>query len=200
MKDSCNPVHDIFNSQHFIAKRFPDSCIKSIFRITFGVTAILILLIATQIKASGIKGFRNSKMNFKELPSCNSEFQLPDCTMSAGIPSLKSNIETPGFEKSGITAWIGLTARNLDAKNEQESYIIFNPESTDGFDLLFDAEFIPGYGPGFYSIAGNERLSTNSIPSLTSETEINFVFLPNQGSNFEIEASGLDLIESPVFL
>jgi len=95
---------------------------------------------------------------------------------------------------------MSLTVRNTSTGNARESYIFINSESTFGFDQMYDTEYEQGSGPGFHSIAGNEKLRTNSIPQLNSETEINFVFIPNHGSNYEIEASGLDLIESPVYL
>jgi hypothetical protein len=105
-----------------------------------------------------------------------------------------------GFNEKSVLGWIGLTALNTSSNSTQESYIIINPEATSGFDLLFDLEYLPGDGPMFYSLAGNEKLTTNSLPSLSAETEINFVFIPNQEGNFEITASGLDMIEEPVFL
>jgi hypothetical protein len=102
--------------------------------------------------------------------------------------------------QKSIIGWIGLTLTNSDAGNSLESYVIINPDATTGFDMLYDLEYQPGKGLQFYSLAGQEKLSTNSLPSVSAESEINFVFLPEQGTNYSIEASGLELIEEPVFL
>jgi hypothetical protein len=119
--------------------------------------------------------------------------ELPDQTIVPGDNS-------PKITKKGASGWIGLAARNIAKGNLQESYILIIPEATTGFDPMFDSEFIPGDGPRFYSLSGGEKLSTNSLPSLSAQTEIDFVFVPNQGNEFEIEATGLEMILDPVFL
>lgn len=103
-------------------------------------------------------------------------------------------------QKAFISSWIGLTARNLDEGNSQESYIIINPSSTAGFDLMYDSRFLPGSGPVFYSMAAEEKLSTNCIPDFSSQSAIPFVFIPNGEGSFDIEISGVELIQEQVIL
>lgn len=105
-----------------------------------------------------------------------------------------------GNIKNDVYGWMALTAKNVNADNLQESYIFLNPESTSGFDLQFDAVYSQGDGPRFYSIAGGKALFSNDIPSLTDQTEIQFIFIPNNGTDFQIEASGLEMMPLPVFL
>ena len=67
---------------------------------------------------------------------------------------------------------------------------------------MYDGEFLAGYGPQFYSVAENEKLSTNSLPEFSEETVIPFNFIKNEGTNFTIEATGSETLEpaATVFL
>jgi M6 family metalloprotease-like protein len=109
--------------------------------------------------------------------------------VSSPLPFYKNTFE-------GIT----LKAVNLTEGNAQESRIIVNPAATPEFDLMYDGEFLAGYAPQFYSISDNERLSTNSIPEITKQTEIMLGFVKNNGSDFRIEASGLETLQTKAFL
>ena len=62
-----------------------------------------------------------------------------------------------------------------------------NEQSTEGYDYQYDSHFLPLYAPQFYSQAGSEKLSTNSLPILTMETMIPFGFVKNNASSFSIE-------------
>lgn len=81
-----------------------------------------------------------------------------------------------------------------------ECYIIVNPASTSGFDMMYDLRFLPGSGPVFYSMAADEKLSTNCIPNFTSQSSIPFVFIPDGDGSFDIEISGVELIQEQVIL
>jgi hypothetical protein len=106
----------------------------------------------------------------------------------------------PTLNEKSFSGWIGLTASNLENGNSQDAYIFLNNEATDGFDVLFDGKFKRGNGPVFYSQSGYEQLTTNSIPSFSENVQIEFVFKPEEEGEFQIEASGLDLVESQVFM
>ena len=119
--------------------------------------------------------------------------QVSTGTGSLTIPEDKRTHSAQPFFKSATSA-IKLTAYNIDAGNAQESMVSFNPLATEGFDLMYDGEYLPGYGPEFHSAAGNVNLSTNNLPELTTSTTIPFAFKPNTGTAFRIKAEGTESI------
>jgi hypothetical protein len=125
--------------------------------------------------------------------------QVVSGTGSLTLPASKREHSTQSFYKSAEQG-IKLIVRNIDLGNAQESAISINPEATTGFDLMYDGDFLAGYGPQFYSLAGNEKLSTNSLPELPIETGISFVFIPNEGNNFRFEASGFESLGATIWL
>ncbi len=118
--------------------------------------------------------------------------QVSSGTGSLTIPASARTHSSDAFYKSGENAKIMLTAKNLDHPSAQESVISTNPLATEGFDLEYDSDFLAGYAPQFYSVAGSDKLSTNCLPVLTPETVIPFNFIKNEGTNFAITASGLE--------
>jgi hypothetical protein len=94
--------------------------------------------------------------------------------------------------KSDEIKQFALTVRDIEGATAQTSNIRINPEATSDFDFLYDGEFVALYAPQFYSIAGENKLSTNSLPEVTNETVINFGFVKNDGSQFKIEAEDLE--------
>lgn len=120
-------------------------------------------------------------------------------TGSLTLPASKRTISAQPFLKSQEQR-IMLIARNLDAGNAQESTILFREGSSNEFDPNSDGEFLPGYGPQFYSVAGTEKLSTNCLPGYTGETSIPFQFIANQGTNFSIEALQIQNFSDVVYL
>jgi hypothetical protein len=131
-------------------------------------------------------------------------FELQSKTLSTGeFPeqdplSRYSNLQP--HLKQGLGCWIGFSAIDLTANTLQECYIIINPESTDGYDVQYDAAFVPGEGPVFYTESNGARLSTNSIPELSTHTQIKFIFSPNTNGAHRIEVFGLELIQDQVYL
>jgi hypothetical protein len=120
-------------------------------------------------------------------------------TGSLTIPAAKRSHSSVPFYKSTLPA-IMLKAISLSEGNAQESRIAVNPLAQEGFDLMFDSEFLGGYAPVFYSIVNGEKYSTNTIPVIDDKTEIPFVFVKNEGSNFRIEISGTETLETKAFL
>lgn len=127
--------------------------------------------------------------------------QVSSGTGSLKLPAAKRAHSSQGFYKSSVPH-LQLVARNTTVGNAQESNIVFNPDATTSFDLMYDGEFLAGHGPQFYSVAGNEKLSTNSLPEFSEETVIPFNFIKNEGTNFTIEATGIETLEpaATVFL
>ena len=118
---------------------------------------------------------------------------------SLTIPASARVHSSQAFYKSSDQKMI-LTARNLDFGSAQESVVENNPNSTNGFDLEYDGEFLTGYAPLFFSEADNVHLSTNSLPLISSTTEIPFTFVKNEGTNFSIEAVGASTLAPEVWL
>lgn len=102
------------------------------------------------------------------------------------IPSI-SRVHSSGWYKSAKELRYLLLASEQDDNSAQESQIHINPSATVGFDFDYDSRFLQGYGPQFYSINGDEKLSTNSLPSLNNTDVIPFGFIKNQAENFKIE-------------
>lgn len=106
---------------------------------------------------------------------------------SLTIPASKRDHSSLDFYKSGAsTSRFLLTASTFDGESAQQSNLFVNPEATEVFDLLFDSEFLAGYAPQFYSIAGDIKLSTNTLPSLPDDAIIPFGFVKNEATQFNI--------------
>ena len=125
--------------------------------------------------------------------------QVSSGTGSLTIPAAKRAHSSQPFYKSTFPSLI-LIARNTSAGNAKESSVYFNPDATPGFDLMYDGDFLAGYGPRFYSVAGSEHLSTNSLPDVGGTVQIPFDFIKNEGTNFTIEAESISGITGPVIL
>jgi hypothetical protein len=113
-------------------------------------------------------------------------------TGSLTIPAASRTHSLQPFYKTSGYPVLKLFAHNIDYPSFQESQVRFNPDSEKGFDPQYDGEFLAGYAPFFYSVLAGEKLAVNSMPSLTSDTEVPFTFVKNEGSNFKIEAQGTE--------
>jgi autotransporter-associated beta strand protein len=113
--------------------------------------------------------------------------QVSSGTGSLTIPASKRDHSSLDFYKSSAsTSRFLLTASTFEGESAQQSNIFVNPEASEGFDLLFDSEFLAGYAPQFYSIAGDIKLSTNTLPSLPDDAIIPFGFVKNEATQFNI--------------
>ncbi|MBK6344320.1 MAG: choice-of-anchor J domain-containing protein [Bacteroidales bacterium] len=121
-------------------------------------------------------------------------------TGSLTIPAAKRIHSSKEFQKSSSLPVIVLTARNNDHPSFQQSTLVFNPMATNGFDVLYDGHFLPGYAPQFYSVANGDFLSTNTLPSVESETSIPFSFIKNEGTSFSISARVSENFPATVYL
>lgn len=115
---------------------------------------------------------------------------------SLTIPAANRVHSAQAWYKRSDYPVIQLFAHNLDNASFQESQVRLNPESTTGFDFEYDGNFLPGYAPSFYSVMEGENLMVNSIPEFTAETVIPFRFVKNEGTNFTIEAKGIESLNS----
>ena len=105
---------------------------------------------------------------------------------SLTIPIAARVHSTQAWYKSS-EGMLKLIAHDLDNSMEQESNIRVNENATEGFDAEYDSHFLPGYAPLFYSVAGSEQLSTNTLPAIEDSRVIPMGFVKNAGNNFSIE-------------
>jgi hypothetical protein len=138
-------------------------------------------------------GFIPAMNGFFVKTDANTTLTIPASAKDHGGTWLKSAQEVPSFM---------LTANDLDGQTAQRSHFSINPESTAGFDMKYDGEFMPLYAPEFYSVVGENKLSTNTIPEITDGMVIPMGFVKNGGTNFSIEASDIASLQpaSAVYL
>jgi concanavalin A-like lectin/glucanase superfamily protein len=126
--------------------------------------------------------------------------QASSGTGTLTIPEAKRVHSTTAFYKNQGYPIIKLKANNIDIPSAQESQLRFNPESTVGWDLEFDGDFLPGFAPYFYSFAEGVPQAVNSMPDVTEATTIPFTFIKNEGLNFSIEMYEEENMELDVWL
>ncbi|MCK9421670.1 MAG: DUF2341 domain-containing protein [Bacteroidales bacterium] len=108
------------------------------------------------------------------------------------IPSVDKVHDAQAWYKNTETNRLMLVAHDPTGQTVQESIIRFDDNATEGFDMEYDAHFFAGYAPQFYSISGDEHLSTNTLPTTMKENTISIGFVKNDNTSFSIEAKGLE--------
>jgi len=93
----------------------------------------------------------------------------------------------PAWFKSGSEDMILLQANDMERNMAQKSIVRFNTQATEAFDMEFDAYYLAGFAPMFYSKSADEGYALNTLPVLTNETVIPFDFIKNESSEFNIE-------------
>ena len=122
--------------------------------------------------------------------------QAENATNTLTIPlSARTHNSAQNWTKSGNANTLLLVAHDPAQAMYQESRLNENPAATEAYDYQYDSRFVPWYAPEFYSISGNEQLSTNSIPDFSSDDVIPFGFKKNGSAAYYIE-----LKESPAGL
>jgi hypothetical protein len=119
---------------------------------------------------------------------------------SLTIPVSERVHDATAWYKSGNRPYIILAARDITGNTEQENILLFTNEATKGFDPAFDSHFLSGYAPKFYSVAGDEHLSTNALPESGGTVQVPFEFIKNEATEFAIEARKIDNLFGPVIL
>ena len=125
--------------------------------------------------------------------------QVSSGTGSLTIPKA-GRVHGGAFYKNVDFPVIKLKANNIDYPSAQESQLLFNPESTDNWDLEFDGDFLPGYAPYFYSKIDDQPMAVNSMPNVEETTTIPFTFIKNEGLNFSIEMYEVENMAMDVWL
>ena len=80
-----------------------------------------------------------------------------------------------------------LVARNRTGGASKQCIVRFNTLATDGFDLKYDGYYLQGYGPVFYAVADNKRLSVNTLPSLSNHISVPLSFVSTGPEEYSIE-------------
>jgi len=121
-------------------------------------------------------------------------------TSSLTIPKNKRVHSSQSFYKNADFPLVKLKAINIDIPSYQESQLLFIPESTMGYEIEFDGDFLAGYAPLFYSKIDGMPMAVNSMPNVEETTTIPFTFIKNEGLNFSIEMYEVQNIDMDVWL
>jgi hypothetical protein len=108
------------------------------------------------------------------------------------IPAVDKVHSAQAWYKNTETNRLMLVVHDTKGNTAQENIIRFNDNATEGFDIEYDAHFFAGYAPQFYSVFGDERLSTNTIPMAMKDKTIILGFVKNDNANFRIEAKDFE--------
>jgi hypothetical protein len=123
------------------------------------------------------------------IPALNGFMVETSGSGSLVIPLASRTHSTNAWYKDS-EARIILTARDLENNTTQQSVIKVNDQATNGFDNMFDSHFLSGYAPKFYSLIGEEKMSTNVLPDLADNRTIELGFVKNGAGTFNIELNG----------
>jgi subtilisin family serine protease len=93
----------------------------------------------------------------------------------------ESDIPLPG------TKYIILRVSGNEFNTKQSCVIRQRDFAIEEYDTYEDSRFLPGFAPQFYAIVGDEKLSTNSIPSITSGRMIPLGFVKNESGSFSLD-------------
>jgi hypothetical protein len=88
---------------------------------------------------------------------------------------------------------IVLSVSETTLNTTQHARIIVAAMATPGYDRERDSRFLAGFAPQLYSIAGDEMLSLNSIPSVASGNVIQLGFVKNDASNYTLQIDADEL-------
>jgi autotransporter-associated beta strand protein len=122
------------------------------------------------------------------IPSMQGFFvSIENADNSITIPMAARVHGSKDWYKSSSVQKLLIIANDLETGKKQQSVLQVNELATEGYDYQYDSRFWAWYAPQFYSEAGDELLSTNTLPSLPAETVIPFGFVKNDASNFSIE-------------
>jgi hypothetical protein len=103
------------------------------------------------------------------------------------IPSDARVHGTAPWLKGAAEDFILLTARDMEGQTSQPSIIRLDTRATGGFDEEFDAHFLPGFAPMFYSRTWDAFLALNTVPEINELLCIPFGFVKNNATLFNIE-------------
>lgn len=118
---------------------------------------------------------------------------------SITIPSDARVHSNQCWYKTDTTEYFKLIACDTEKDLWQQTTIRENNNATEEFDLEYDAFFIPGYAPLFYSVSGDQNFALNTLPEINESTSVPLNFLKNSSDEFNIELKNAPA-ETDVFL
>ncbi|NVO18418.1 MAG: T9SS type A sorting domain-containing protein [Bacteroidetes bacterium] len=140
-------------------------------------------------------------LNGDTIPAMNGFMvQATENNASLTIPASSRTFSLDPWYKSSEPTVLKLTVLAADNHSGKESYIVVNPQSTNGFDPLLDGTYLGGFGPKFYSLAVNQKLSVNMIPGIVEDTKLPFDFIKNTSEDYILEIKGLESFPGNVIL
>jgi len=120
--------------------------------------------------------------------------EVTNSTNSITIPKAARVHDATAWYKDTQANKLVLTAQSDNNNTYTETVVRFDPEATTGFDEAFDSHFLNGiYGtPQFYSIVGNEKLSSNVFPVSGEVSTIPLGFVKGNADSYTLSASGIE--------
>jgi hypothetical protein len=119
--------------------------------------------------------------------------EVTEATNSLTIPIADRFHSGQAWYKDDEINKIKLTAYDPERSTAQESIIRFNENATSGFEHEFDAHFLSGFAPQFFSVVDNTHaVSCNTLTEISEQLSIPFSFIKNSSSDFYIEVEGIE--------
>ncbi len=112
-----------------------------------------------------------------------------DANETITIPATSRVHPSVGPGKSTISE-IVLAAIDTETGYAQSSKVRFHPNASESYDLAYDAKFLQGNAPVFYSNADNHRLMLNTLPAFSNDLVIPFSFEKNDANAYTIQLQG----------
>ena len=95
--------------------------------------------------------------------------------------------DTNWYKSSMAETMIALNIVDPEGNTSQQTLIDFNPDATDGFNPKYDALYMSGFAPMFYSSGAGKLFALNCLPEYRADLEIPLGFIKNQGTGFYIQ-------------
>ena len=127
------------------------------------------------------------------IPATQGFFVQVSASTSLIIPAASRVHSSTNWYKSSDALSIVLAASPADNSSTQKTYIRTEEGTTEGFEFSSDSRFLAGYAPKFYCMAGGEKLSTQSLPTIYNGLELNYGFEKLENVN----QYRIQLIENP---
>lgn len=107
------------------------------------------------------------------------------------LPEMKTHepafLPTPGENAISIRVIESLTSTT------QTAVIRINSQATESFDQIYDAHFLGGFAPQLYTLAGEMKFSTNTLPAIHSSMSIQLGFVKNEATGYSLQIQAQEL-------
>jgi len=107
-------------------------------------------------------------------------------SQSLTIPAAaRAHSAAPWYKSSAER--IKLTVYDTVRQSAKEAIMEFNTGATPDFDLAYDAFYLQGYGPEFYTVSEGLNYSLNALPQFTTALAVPLSFVKNETDRYYIE-------------